>query len=160
VDELESISSDEYIDKNIAYIKVKYKKVKSHYFLSPSEDYIDDAVRYRVDFSKENTKEIAKSLPLTVALVFFSSLLAYDAIMGIVNAVSILFDIGNMIFNFIIGWVTVGKKIASRMMNAYINRQNFIMKFKAYEKETKKSVGVVVDQAEKVVEMATEECPE
>lgn len=134
VKELENISSDEYIEKNIAYIKVKYNKVKSYYFLSPAEDYIDNSVRYKVNFSRENTKEIIKSLPLTVAFVFFSSLLAYDAVMGNINALSILFDISSMIFNFIIGWVTVGKKIASKTMNAYINRQSFLLEFKAKTK--------------------------
>lgn len=83
-----------------------------------------------------------------MALVFFSALLAYDVAVGKVNAVSILFDIANMVFNFIIGWFTVGKKIASRMMNAYINRQTFILEFKAkYESKN-----------EKTVAMATEEC--
>ena len=149
-DELTSISTDDYIDENISYIKVKYAKVRSYYFLSPSEDYVEDGIRYKVNFSKENTKEILKSLPLTVALVFFSALLAYDVAVGKVNAVSILFDIANMVFNFIIGWFTVGKKIASRMMNAYINRQTFILEFKAkYESKN-----------EKTVAMATEKCSE
>lgn len=131
---LSALITDEYIEKNISYIKVKYKKVRSYYFLSPSEDYIDDSVRYSVNFSKESTKEIIKSLPLTIALAFFSSLLAYDAVMGTINAVSILFDIGNMIFNFILGWVIVGKRTASKMMNAYINRQSFLLEFKAKTK--------------------------
>ena len=131
---LSALITDEYIDKNISYIKVRYNKVRSYYFLSPSEDYIDNSVRYSVNFSKESTKEIIKSLPLTVALVFFSSLLAYDAVMGSINAVSILFDIGNMIFNFILGWVIVGKRTASKMMNAYINRQTFLLGFKAKTK--------------------------
>lgn len=138
VEEIENILSDEYVDKNIAYIKVKYKKVRSYYFLSPSEDYIDNSVRYSMNFSKESTKEIIKSLPLTVALAFFSSLLAYDAVMGTINAVSILFDIGNMIFNFILGWVIVGKRTAAKMMNAYINRQTFLSKFKSSNESVKK----------------------
>ncbi len=138
VSALESITSDDYIDKNITYIKVKYKKVRSYYFLSPSEDYFDDSIQYSVNFSRENTKEIIRTLPITVALVTFSALLSYDAIMGNINAVSVLFDIGNMIFNFIIGWVTVGKKIVAKMMNAYINRQTFILKFKSTNTSVKK----------------------
>ena len=134
IEKIKSISSDEYIDENIIYIKVKYKKVKSYYFLSPAEDYIDDSIRYRVNFARENTKEIIKSLPLTISFAFFSSLLAYDAVMGNINAVSILFDIATMIFNFTIGWITIGKKIASKTMNAYINRQSFLLEFKAKTK--------------------------
>ena len=135
IEELEKISNDEYVDKYIIYLRVKYQKVKSCYFLSPEEDCAINGKKYNVNFSRENTAEILKSLPLTAILVVFGALLSYDTAMGNVNALSILYDIANMTFNFILGWFIVGKKLISRTINAYINRQTFIAQFKAKTKE-------------------------
>ena len=131
--EIEKVCTKEYIDKNIRYIKVKYPRVKSCYFLSPAEDSTENGKTYNVNFSKENTKEILKKLPVTALMVFFGALISYDAAMGKANIISILYDVGNMAFNFILGWFVVGKDIASRTMNAFINRLTFIAGYKEYE---------------------------
>jgi hypothetical protein len=131
IKELEDISSDEYIDANIIYLKVKYPKVKTYYFLSPEEDCAESKEKYNINYSRENTIEILKSLPLTATLVFFGALISYDAVMGNVNAMSVLYDIGNMAFNFILGWFVIGKRLISKTINTYINRQTFIAKFKS-----------------------------
>lgn len=134
IKELEEISSDEYINLNIIYLKVKYPKVKTYYFLSPEEDCVESKEKYNINYARENTIEILKSLPLTVTLVFFGALISHDAVMGNVNAMSVLYDIGNMVFNFIIGWYVIGKRLISKTINTYINRQTFIEKFKAQTK--------------------------
>ena len=132
--EIEEVSTDEYINKYIKYIKVKYPKVRACYFLSPEEDCADSGEKYNINYAKENTIEILKSLPLTAALVFFGALISYDTVMGNVNVMSILYDIGNMVFNFILGWFIIGKRLISRTINTYINRHTFIAKFKAKTK--------------------------
>lgn len=128
---LKTFIAEDYVDKNIKYIKVKYFKLQSCYFLSPAEDSSEKKKLYNVNFSKENTIEISKSLPLTVMLIFFGTLIGHDFMFGQINVISVLFDIATMAFNFIVGWFIVGKRIISKTMNAYINRLTFIEQYMA-----------------------------
>ncbi len=148
VAELETLCEVDYIDKNIAYIKVKYQKLKTCYFLSPVEDTETKYIQYNVSFSKENAKEIVKTLPLTAMLVFFGTLIGYDVSMGTANIVSVFYDIGNMVFNFIMGWFVVGKKVVSRTINAYINRLTFIAGYNSKnESKNQKSMELVAQNS-------------
>ena len=161
--EIEKICTKEYIDENIAYIRVKYPKVRSCYFLSPAEDSSDTKIRYNVNFSKSTTSEILKSLPLTICLVLFGALISYDAVMGNANVISILYDVGNMAFNFTLGWFVVGKKIIARTINAYINRLTFISGYKkngATNNTKPQAQENSEGEGEKHVEVVTQECTE
>lgn len=127
---LEHISSKQYVEENIQHIRIKYAKVRSCYFLSPVEDSSEKECQYNVNFSKENTIEVIRTLPFTIALILLGTLIGYDTIMGTANAVSIIYDVATMAFSFIMGWFIIGKRIISRTINAYINRVIFISEYK------------------------------
>ena len=142
IEELEKVSTKEYIDANIIYIRVKYRKVRSCYFFSVVENNYAKGRYYNVNVSKEISKEIAKSLPITVMLVLLGSLMMFSATMGVLNLISFFYDVAVMIINFVLGWFVVGKKAIASTVNAFINRIIFIKEFKN-ERENKKAVEVV-----------------
>lgn len=150
IEELRAISTDEYVDANIIYIKVKYRKIRSSCFFSPYEQNAPKYRQYSVNVSREISKEIAKSLPLTILLVSLGSLIVFSATTGSINILSLFYDIAVILFNFIMGWFVVGKKAVASTVNAFINRIIFIKEFN----------NVKVQNANiENVEVATEESP-
>ena len=150
IEELQKICSDEYIDVNIIYLKVKYRKVRSCYFFSTVENNYAKTRSFNVNVSKEISREIVKSLPLTILLVSLGSLIVFSSKTGTLNVVSFFYDIAVILFNFVVGWFVVGKKAVASTVNAFINRIIFIKEFK----------NVKVQNANiENVEVATEESP-
>ena len=128
---LEKISKPEYVEENIPYLKVKYNKVRTCYFFSPLEDNVTKSRNYTVNVSKELSKEILKSLPLTIFLSSLGSMLLFGATTGKINAISLSYDLAVIIFNFSLGWFVVGKKAVSTTINAFLNRIIFLKEYRS-----------------------------
>ena len=128
----EAVITDEFIDKNIRYVKrLKYKKLKASWFLTPSEQSVSQSARYTMDETKENIKEILKSLPAMLFCTFLGGLISYNAYMGTINAISVLYDIMNIIFNFVVGFFMIGRRNVAKLLDVYVNRTLFLSQFKA-----------------------------
>lgn len=132
----ETVLTDEFIEKNIRYVKkVHYKKLKAAWFLTPSEQSISGGTRYSIDEARENIKEIIKSLPMMIFCTFLGGLISYNAYLGTINALSILFDLSNILFNFIIGFFMIGRKNIAKLLDVYVNRTIFLEQFKTSQKK-------------------------
>ena len=127
----ESIITDEFIDKNIKYMRVRYPKIKAAWFLTPSENTVTKRESFTMDEAKENGREIVKSFPITIMFTLLGALIGYNATFGSVNVVSVLYDIMNILFNFTIGFFIIGRKNISKLMAVYVNRILFIARFNA-----------------------------
>lgn len=128
----EAVVTDDFIDKNIRYVKhLKYRRLKASWFLTPSEQSVNQSKRYTMDETKENAKEILKSLPVMIFCTFLGGLISYNAYMGTINAISVLYDIMNIIFNFVVGFFMIGRKNVAKLLDVYVNRTLFLSQFKA-----------------------------
>lgn len=132
----EAVLTDEFIDKNIRYVKkLRYRHLKAAWFLTPSEQSVSQTARYTMDETKENIKEILKSLPAMLFCTFLGGLISYNAYMGTINAISILYDIMNIIFNFVVGFFMIGRKNVAKLLDVYVSRTLFLSQFKASRKK-------------------------
>lgn len=132
----EAVLTDEFIDKNIRYVKkLRYRHLKASWFLTPSEQSVSQTARYTMDETKENIKEILKSLPAMLFCTFLGGLISYNAYMGTINAISILYDIMNIIFNFVVGFFMIGRRNVAKLLDVYVNRTLFLSQFKASRKK-------------------------
>ncbi len=150
IEELKAISSDEYVEKNIRYIKVKYKKVRPCYFFSFTENNSVKDRYYNVNVSTETSKEIIKSLPLTIFITILGSTMVFSATTGTLNLLSFFYDLTMIMFNFVLGWFVVGKKVLSATISAYINRIIFLKEYKnKNESKTKEVVAMATENVDK-----------
>lgn len=132
----EAVLTDEFIDKNIRYVKkLRYRHLKASWFLTPSEQSVSQTARYTMDETKENIKEILKSLPAMLFCTFLGGLISYNAYMGTINAISILYDIMNIIFNFVVGFFMIGRRNVAKLLDVYVSRTLFLSQFKASRKK-------------------------
>ena len=62
---------------------------------------------------------------------FLGGLISYNAYMGTINAISVLYDIMNIIFNFVVGFFMIGRRNVAKLLDVYVNRTLFLSQFKA-----------------------------
>ena len=120
--------SDEYIADNIAHIKVRYQHLHSTDFLSPNEFSVKRE-RYGMSEQTENIKEITKGLPLALFVIVFGAMVTFDVSKGTINAMSVLVDLGSILFYFLQGWSVVGRKTIALLITVYECRRAVIERY-------------------------------
>jgi hypothetical protein len=128
--------SDEYIVENIAHIKVKYQHLHATDFLSPNE-YSVKVERYGMSENLENIKEITKGIPFALMIIVLGAMVTFDVSKGTINAMSMLIDLGSILFYFLQGWSVVGRKTIALLITVYECRLGVIERFRLHQKNAK-----------------------
>lgn len=128
--------TDEYIVENISHIKVKYQHMHATDFLSPNE-YSVKVERYGMSEHAENIKEITKGVPLALMIIVVGAMVTFDVSKGTVNAMSMLIDLGSILFYFLQGWSVVGRKTIALLITVYECRRSVIERFNELNRTAK-----------------------
>ncbi len=128
---LESLVSNEYIEKNFDILKVRYKELTASQFVEVSVDSDVGRDIYSFDVEIENKKQILKGLPFCVIITLFISLIGLDKITyGAVNILQLFLDIFCVAFYFSQGWFVVGKKTLSKQRQVIVNKIALLQRYK------------------------------
>lgn len=126
---LESEITEENINENISYLRIRFRRLKAKDFETESEIANTTKKTYSINASLETVKGITKGLPLMFFVSLFGSMLTYNITMGSINAMSCLYDIAMIIFNATIGYVALGKKNIQRLIGVYNDRSEVLSKY-------------------------------
>ncbi len=135
ITKLQAQATNDYINNYIQYVNIKYVKLDYTYFLTPTERAESSENPYIINAPGENLKNISKTLPLTIILSLFSSLIGFNVVIGKVSVISILYDVANTIINFIIGWMS-GRHAIDRTIEAYLKRTVILQEIKKKQDQT------------------------
>lgn len=126
---LESEITEENINENISYLKIRFRRLKAKDFETESEVANTTKKTYSINASLETVKGITKGLPLIFFVSLFGSMLTYNITMGSINAISCLYDIAMIIFHATSGYVALGKKNIQRLIGVYNDRSEVLSKY-------------------------------
>ena len=126
IEQAEKKCTDEYIDKNIGFLRARYNELHAEDFYSVSTYESDDIARYKMDYMHENSRSVMKSIPSMFLMMLICNMMSVNYIIGTVNVVSLLLDIFSLVLNFVIGYGYIGGKTASSMIGVYDRRRAVI----------------------------------
>ena len=126
---LESEITEECINENISYLRIRFRRLKAKDFETESEVANTVKKTYSINAPFETVKGITKGLPLMFFVSLFGSMLTYNITMGSINAMSCLYDIAMIIFNATSGYVALGKKNIQRLIGVYNDRSEVLSKY-------------------------------
>ena len=134
-DELLYQLSDEFIEKNLDLLKVRYNKVAvNQFFVSDlSAEVSDDKCAINVDF--ENRMGIARSMPISAMLVAFTTLVGLDSItFGSFDVLTFCLDVLSVSFYMGTAWLLIGSRTLAKQRKVLENKTVFLEEYSAYEK--------------------------
>ena len=122
--------SDEYIAANLAYIKVKYDHITPSDFMEGNNLSAHPRKRYSYDASKEISIDTSRDLPIMLLCSLGVSLIAIQPMLGVLNIVAMLYDVGAGIINFYTGWFLIGASNTAKAIAVYNNKRSVLVRFK------------------------------
>ena len=126
---LESELTEENINENISYLRIRFRRLKAKDFETESEVANTAKKTYSINAPFETVKGITKGLPLMFFVSLFGSMLTYNITMGSINAMSCLYDIAMIIFNATGGYVVLGKKNVQKLIGVYNDRTEVLSRY-------------------------------
>ncbi len=126
---LESEITEEYINENISYLRIRFRRLKAKDFETESEVANTAKKTYSINAPFETVKGITKGLPLMFFVSLFGSMLTYNITMGSINAMSCLYDIAMIIFLATSGYVVLGKKNVQKLIGVYNDRTEVLSRY-------------------------------
>lgn len=130
LERLKKVSTEEFIAKNIQFLKVKYRPYNANDYLIDSTDSGGSEYKTNVNLALENGKGVAKGLPYSIMVSLFASCLGFGIAFKTVNIVSVLIDLFTILLNFSNGIFIVGQKTLSIQQGVYNNKISTLLEYK------------------------------
>ena len=121
--------TDEYIVKNLAYIRVKYDHITPSDFMEGNNLSVHPRNRYGYDASREISRDTVRDLPVMVLCSLGVGLITTNVIFGTINVAAMVFDLGSGVLNFFTGWCFIGTKNAAKAIAVYNNKRAVVGRF-------------------------------
>ena len=121
--------TNEYINDNIKYLKIFFRKLKSKDFETESEVANTSKKTYSMNASFETVKGIIKGIPQILFITLLGSAITYNITMGSINAISCLYDLAMILWYAINGYMGLGKKNIQKLIGVYNDRTEVLSKY-------------------------------
>lgn len=122
--------TEEYIEENLPYIKVKYDHIVPSDFMEGNNLSAHPRKKYSYDASREISRDTSKDVPVMLLCSLGVSLIAMQPILGAFNIAAIVFDVGAGIVNFYTGWFLIGSANTAKAIAVYNNKRAVVERFK------------------------------
>lgn len=126
---IEAESTEAYINENIAYLKLTYKKLNAKDFETESELTNSTNNSYSFNASWETTKAISKGVPIMIFTALFGGLLSYNISMGQINALSMCYDLATILWFAINGFHKIGKANIQKLIGVFNQRKTVLSRY-------------------------------
>ena len=128
--------SDEYIEANYKFLKVKYEVLTVDKFVAVTSNSDGAHGRITVNSETEMTKAIAKGIPLALLISVYLALIGWENTrLGNFDVLTFVLDVLLLSWYFLQGWFFVGGKVVDMIRDALVNKTLFIQQYK--DKTTK-----------------------
>lgn len=122
--------TDEYIEENLAYIRVKYDHIAPADFMEGNHLSAHPRKKYGFDASQEISRDTVKDIPVMLLCSFGVALITTNVIFGTINIAAMVFDLGSGVMNFCTGWYFIGAKNTAKAIAVYNNKRAVVSRFK------------------------------
>lgn len=121
--------TEAFINENIDYLRIRFKKLNAKDFETESEISNTAKKTYGINPAFENIKGIAKGFPQMLFISLFGCMITYNVTMGSINAVSCLYDIAMILWYAINGYIGLGRKNIQKLIGVYNDKSTVISKY-------------------------------
>lgn len=129
IEELRARCDDDFIEKNLPYIRVAYDHIDPVDFMTSAQT--DHARRkYTYDATKEISVDVMKGLPIVILTSLAGSLITMSAMVGSINAASVIYDLMTATISFTMGWIFIGAKNTAKSITVLNNKRAVVLKYK------------------------------
>jgi hypothetical protein len=134
-EDIRSRVTDEYIEENLAYIKVKYDHIAPAEFMEGNHLSARPRKKFSFDASQEISRDTMRDIPVMLLCSFGVALITTNVIFGTINIAAMVFDLGSGVMNFCTGWYFIGAKNTAKAIAVYNNKRTVVSRFKGRKTE-------------------------